>query len=156
MGNYWAHSRSVQSSLPALSAVCLPCRACLSWTRSEGIGRGFPKQPTGSSGSSPGAWNKTCSYCAWGQLAALPRGTFRWKRRALPHSQHPPCQEEQRAGPRGTCTASLHPGYVQRWAAPPQDGGLLSLAYRGAEPPTSPCESHTFHECHLIYLGFSL
>ena len=144
MGNYWAHSRSVQSSLPALSAVCLPCRACLSWTRSEEIGRGFPKQPTGSSGSSPGAWNKTCSYCAWGQLAALPRGTFRWKRRALPHSQHPPLPRGAEGRPSRHVYCQSAPWLCAEVGSPSTGRWLLSLAYRGTEPPTSPCESIHF------------
>ena len=110
VGNYGAHSRSLQSSPPALSAVCLLCRAYLSWISSEGIGRGFPKQPTEYSGSSPGAWNKTCSYCAWGQLAALPRGHISMERKSVASLTASPL-------PRGAEGSPLRHVYCQsaRW-----------------------------------------
>ena len=92
---------------PSLSAVCLPCSACLSWTRSEGIGRGFQSSPQGHRlrpGTRPAA---TVLEANWQPSRG---GTFVWKGRALLHSQRPPCQEEPRAAPRGVCTTSLHPG----------------------------------------------
>ena len=77
--------------------------------------------------------------------------------RCLTHSC-PPAKKEQRAALRGVWPAGLHPGWVQRWAAPPHEDLQRCLGARpglpGGRAPTGPFESVPFMNV-ILFIRFS-
>lgn len=107
-----------------------------------------------------GAWNKTGSQsvCLW-PVGGPPKGAHFCGRgeHCLTHSC-PPAKKEQRTALRGVWPAGLHPGWVQRWAAPPHEDLQRCLGARPGRPggraPTGPFESVPFMNV-ILFIRFS-
>ena len=156
MGSYRARSRSAQSSLPALSAGCLPCRACLSLASPPEGGarwclRGWgPKAAhmvlrliTWGLVRTHGAWNKTGSQCACGQLAALPRGPVSVEEESVASLTAVPPPRRSRGQPFEECGLPVCTPAGCRGGQPlpmriSSDAWVPGLASLGAEPPRVP------------------